>query len=363
MTEASRRLSSHAAGRAQGVARSREGALSRGGAARAADPRTMQAPVARSPVDAMVAAGCVAVAMLLTSLASFAFEEIQGWPIVSMVAMCIGLLSISIDMTCAAGQQGNYSSAMGLCGGNLLLLWLKWFASASVTSSFAVTATAWRSGTPVPPASLWLSLASTFCALLSWWWWQCSDGSKANSRSGPTPTVAKLIGAVLSIGLLLCLVTALFSSTDAAVGSSTAPAVAPQPAASAQVAPPPPPPPVLTSAAGPSPAPIPLPEQSLAPTSADGVQADRNATGTLQPTAAKGMSDGVVAAGVVGCAVAMIGVTGLAFSKEGGARRLLGSKPSEASYGGNRDGDQLSRGLSAEVSTANPVQGATATEV
>ena len=94
---------------------------------------------ARGPVDAVVAAGCVAVAMLLTSLASFAFEDIQGWPFVSMVAMCVGLLSVSVGMTCATAQQGGYSSALGLCGGDLLLLWLKWLVACLKTaSSFAI---------------------------------------------------------------------------------------------------------------------------------------------------------------------------------------------------------------------------------
>ena len=62
----------------------------------------------------------------------------------------------------------------------------------------------------------------------------------------------------------------------------------------------------------------------------------------------------------MGCAVALIGVAGLALNK-GGARRLLGTKQGEASYGGNNSGEELSRELSAEVSTANPVVGATAT--
>lgn len=327
----------------------------------------MQPPGAstRSPIDAVVAAGCVAVAMLLTSMASFAFEDIQGWPIVSMVAMCMGLLSINIGATCAAEQQGNHnSSAVGLCGGNLLLLWLKWFASASVTSSFAITATAWRSGAEVPPASLWLSLASIFCALLSWWWWQCSDGNKANLSTSPTPVAAKLVGALLSIGLLLCLVAALLSPTDAPVGSSTAAVTqsathAPNPSPSVVS-------PVLRADAGPTtPAPAGSPGTSPAvATSTGGMLRDvRNGTSdsdAQQPAAAKGMSDGVVTVGVIGCAVAMMGMIGLALGKKDGARRLLGSKQGEASYGGSGGDEELSRELSAQGSTNNPVQGATA---
>jgi len=298
--------------------------------------------------------------MLLTSLASFAFEEIQGWPIVSMVAMCIGLLSVSVGITCATTQQGGYSSALGLCGGDLLLLWLKWFASASVTSSFAVTATASRSGGSVPPASLWLSLASAFCAMLSWWWWQSSDPTKAKSMTDSTTALAKIIGAILATAVLFCLVAALFSSMDA---SSTSPTAVPQPAVPDPA--PAPTPPVLSSsdgAAGDGQQSDAAPSAAAPPPASEKIPAtrdSRNVTGATQ-LGVRGGADGVVTAGVVGCAVALIGVAALAL-KKGGARRLLGTKQGEASYGGNNSGEELSRELSAEVSTANPVEGATTT--
>ena len=174
-----------------------------------------------------------------------------------------------------------------------------------------------------------------------------------------TTAMVKVFGAILATAVLFCLVAALLSSTDA---PSTSPAAVPQPGVPVVPGPAPtlaPTPPVLSSSnggAGDD-------QQSAAPPLASeeipATREVRNVTDITQP-GARGWPDEVVTAGVVGCAVALIGVAGLALNK-GGAKRLLGTKQGEASYAGSNSGEDLSRELSAKVSTANPVEGATAT--
>jgi hypothetical protein len=314
------------------------------------------APSMRRPADAVIAAGFAAMAMLLTSLASFGFEEAQGWPIVSAVSICVGLLSV--NMTAAIEQQHGASSALGMCGGDLVPLWLKWLTSAAVTSAFAVPTTAWRAGgAAVPAASLWLALASTLCVLLGWWWWQCSSVGQAKGGSGggasansPAPAVARGIGGLLALGLLVCLVGALLAPT-----SSASPVTSPTPAAEAPATQsalgtaagsdtrPPPPPPSQ---------PLPTGQKVTATAAAEEPAPEQQQQQQAAAAASSDGSDGTITAGVAGCGVAMVAIVGLALRGKG-----KGGGASSSSYGGSSTGgDELSRELSTEVaSTSNPI--------
>ena len=305
-------------------------------------------------MDAVVVAGVVAMSMLLTSLAAFGFDVPQGWPVIAAVGVGIGLMSIGAGADCAAGGQAD---ALGVCGGSLLQLWLKWVTSASMTSSFAVTLVASRDSL-VPPASVYLALASSLCAMLGYWWWLAggSPGTNKDAWGGggavSAPAV-KAAGALLLLGLVACLVGALMAPTLAAESSASpaAPLQAASPAAAE--------PPTMGVAAPPSPPvppPAPAPKAGEPPPPAPDLAAapDRATTGDgAAPAAPAKMYDETVhvQAGVGGCGALLLVTVALAL--KGSLGRLLGTK-TEGSYSGS-SGDELGRELSAEPErTANP---------